>query len=162
MSTVLQFPTRHKANPATVELYAELLEKRNALIGSQQLIMDNSDSNRRFSGCHNSFGSLSEPTYRLLLAFSNQPDTENWAAIRDVRIFGRMTAFNIMEDCYPDYTEPRNKEKTPSAESFAFAFSVIKQKFLMKQSLLLNEYQAKIDEIEKEFPELKNVFKVKS
>jgi hypothetical protein len=161
MSTLLQFPTRHKANPAMVEMYAELLEKRSALMSSQHLIIDNSNSNRRFSGCHNSFGALSEPTYRLLLAFSNQPTDDNWSEIRDLRIFGRMTSFNILEDCYPDYTEPRNHDKTPSADSFAFAFSVVKQKFLMKQSLLLNEYQAKIDEIEKEFPELKTIFKVK-
>jgi len=161
MSKVLQFPVRHKIDSATVEFYAELLEKRAALLNNQELILDNSNTNRRFSGCHNSLGALSEQTYRLLLAFANQPVEENWIAVKDTRIFGRMTPFDIVADSYPEYTEPASVNKVPSAETFSFAFSVIKQKFLMKQSLLLDEYQASIDDIENEYPELKSTFKVK-
>lgn len=161
MSKVLHFPVRHKADVATVEFYAELLEKRSALLNNQELILDNSNTHRRFSGCHNSFGALSEPTYRLLLAFANQPTIENWVAIKDVRIFGRMSPFDIMAETYPEYTEPSAVDKVPSAETFGFAFSVVKQKFLTKQSLLLTEYQASIDVIEAEYPELKKTFKVK-
>lgn len=161
MSKVLHFPVRHKADTATVEFYAELLEKRSALLNSQELILDNSNTNRRFSGCHNSFGPLSEPTYRLLLSFANQPTVESWTAIKNIRIFGRMSPFDIMADTYPEYTEPSAVDKVPSSESFGFAFSVVKQKFLTKQSLLLNEYQASIDGIESEYPELKKTFKVK-
>lgn len=161
MSKVLHFPVRHKADVATVEFYAELLEKRSALLHSQELILDNSNTHRRFSGCHNSFGALAEPTYRMLLAFVNQPTLDNWASIKDVRIFGRMSPFDIMADTYPEYTEPSAVDKVPSAETFGFAFSVVKQKFLTKQSLLLNEYQASIDGIESEYPELKKTFKVK-
>lgn len=161
MSKVLQFPVIHKADTATVEFYAELLEKRSALFHNQELILDNSNTNRRFSGCHNSLGPLSEQTYRLLLSFANQPTEENWMAVKNTRIFGRMSPFDIVADSYPEYTEPAAVNKVPSAETFSFAFSIIKQKFLMKQSLLLNEYQASIDEIENEYPELKTTFKVK-
>jgi len=161
MSQVLQFPVRHKVNPATVELYAELLEKKAALIHNQVLVLDNLNIGRRFSGCHNSFGPLPEQTYRLLLAFYNAPIEENWLAIKDTRIFGRMTPFDIMADTYPEYTEHDADMKVPTAETFNFAFTVIKDKTLTKQSLLLAEYQANIDVIEKEYPEVKHIFKVK-
>lgn len=161
MSKVLQFPVRHKVSSATVEFYAELLEKKSALLNSQALILDNSNTNRRFRGCHNSLGPISEQTYRLLLAFVNQPNSENWVAVKDTRVFGRMTPFDIMADNYPEYTEHDASDKVPTSESFSFAFSVTKQKFLTKQSLLLNEYQASIVEIENEYPELKTTFKVK-
>lgn len=160
MSKVLQFPVRHKVDSATVEFYAGLLEKRSALIANQERILDNSNTNRRFSGCHNSLGPLSEQTYRLLLSFANQPNEANWLAVKDIRIFGRMTPLDIVGESYPEYTEPHS-DKVPSAETFSFAFSVIKQSLLTKQSLLLNEYQASIDVIENEYPELKTTFKVK-
>lgn len=161
MSQVLQFPVRHTVNPATVELYAELVEKRSALVHNQVLVIDNMNVGRRFSGCHNSFGPLPEQTYRLLLAFYNDPSEENWLAIKDTRIFGRMTPFDIMADTYPEYTEYNADTKVPTAETFNFAFTVIKEKTLTKQSLLLAEYQANIDVIEKEYPEVKHIFKVK-
>lgn len=161
MSQVLQFPARHKINSATVELYAELLEKRAALANNQILVLDNLNIGRRFSGCHNSFGPLPEQTYRLLLAFYNDPSEENWMAIKDTRIFGRMTPFDIMADTYPEYTEYNAASKVPTAETFNFAFTVVKDKTLKKQSLLLKEYQDNIDLIEQEYPEVKNIFKVK-
>ena len=161
MSQVLQFPVRHTVSPATVELYAELVEKRAALVHNQVLVLDNMNIGRRFSGCHNSFGQLPEPTYRLLLAFYNNPSEENWFEIKDTRVFGRMTPFDIMADTYPEYTEYNADAKVPTAETFSFAFTVVKEKTLKKQSLLLKEYQDNIDLIEQEYPEVKNIFKVK-
>lgn len=161
MSKVLLFPVKYKVSASTIEFYAALLEKRSALLANQLMILDNSNVNRRFSGCHNSMGALTEETYRLLLAFGNQPNPENWSAIKNVRVFGRMTPFDIMAESYPEYTEAHAQDLVPSTENFAFAFSVVKQKFLMKQSLLLTEYEDSIIEIEQEYPEVKNIFKVK-